>query len=92
MARTRKPTFMDTYMAEKISLGGALVTRAAAVRQMEKAGHDRRCIDCFVFRPDAIPEEAQAPYQAICPCGAQWLSMLPLSLEGCDHCTEEAED
>jgi hypothetical protein len=84
--RQRKPTFMDTFMNEPISIGGALVTRANAFEGLMARGQDRACADYFAFGREPLSEEDQKPFRATCACGVRWLSVFPLSLDTCDWC------
>lgn len=60
--RTRKLNAVERVMSEYIEWGGPIVTRAAAVADMQSRGFDARAIDYSVFmrRAVAAPADPEA--------------------------------
>jgi hypothetical protein len=77
---------LDSVMAEQISLGGALVSRATAARALTAQGLPAASVDRFAFgRPQVTPERAQE-FRALCACGVRWQSVFPRALISCEFC------
>ncbi len=55
--RPQRKLAIDIILDETIIYGGLLMTRREVKAEMESEGHDPRCIDYFVFHPDAVKLE-----------------------------------
>jgi hypothetical protein len=57
MAKAKKPTAMEAILAEKINLGGEVMTRKEAYDLLTAEGQSSRCADYFAFHTETFTEQ-----------------------------------
>jgi hypothetical protein len=61
----KKPTALDTIMAERINLGGEIVTRKEAYATLIAEGNSKECADFFSFSTPKVAEPTPGLYEKL---------------------------